>query len=457
MEAHDDSYVSRNGEIVDECATLRAEIARLESRITTLLSERVSRLLAQVPPGSPSFDAAERSMLCEVAAGLHITKAAAGRELGAAWMLHDRFARTTTALAEGSISLRHATTIAESAAAIPATDSAALSDYERQVVPFPAAETVARTAAFAQSVSASLVPEDMAERHRRARSGRRVTVTDLDDGMAHLSAILPAVLAHAIHDRLTATGHRLRDDAKAELRARHSDAASDPRCRDAEAPRSPSHRGGRSAQGDLGSAIGCDDADERTLDEVRADILADLLLTTAPTSTSNTALEAIHATVQVTVAATTLAARDQRMAEHDGHGPLLPQAARLLAGMATTWTRLFLDAHGMTVRTDSYTPTAEMRRFLRARDRHCRFPGCRRAARRCEIDHNYDHAKGGRTEISNLCCLCPTHHALKHPDHDQRWRWRAIQRPGGVIDWISPAGKVYTDAAPPRVQFVPSS
>jgi len=93
------------------------------------------------------------------------------------------------------------------------------------------------------------------------------------------------------------------------------------------------------------------------------------------------------------------------MAEHDGHGPLLPQAARLLAGMATTWTRLFLDAHGMTVRTDSYTPTAEMRRFLRARDRHCRFPGCRRAARRCEIDHNHDHAKGGRTEISNLCCL----------------------------------------------------
>lgn len=207
-------------------------------------------------------------MLCEVAAGLHITKGAAGRELGAAWMLHDRFPRTTTALAEGSISLRHATTIAESAAAIPATDSAALSGYERQVVPFAAAETVARTAAFAQSVSASLVPDGMAERHRRARSGRRVTVTDLDDGLAHLSAILPTVLAYAVHDRLTAMGHRLRDDAKAELRARHSDAASDPRCRDAEAPRSPSHRGGRSAQGDPGSAIGCDDADERTLDEV---------------------------------------------------------------------------------------------------------------------------------------------------------------------------------------------
>ena len=436
MEALDESYASRNGEIVAECAALRAEIARLESRVTALLSERVSRLLAEVPPGSPGFDAAERSMLCEVAAGLHLTKAAAARELGVSWMLHDRFPRTATALATGVISLRHAATIAESAAAIPATDSAALSDYERQVAPFAAAETVARTAAFAQSVSASLAPESMAERHRRARSRRRVTVTDLDDGMAHLSAILPAALAHAVHDRLTAMGHRLRDEVRAELRGCRSGTAGVTRSHDADAAGT--------------------DTDERTLDEIRADLLSDLLLTTAPTSASTTALEAIQATVQVTVAATSLAGREQRMAEHDGHGPLLPQTARLLAGVVPTWTRLFLDAHGMTVRTDSYTPTVEMRRFLRARDRHCRFPGCRRAARRCEIDHNHDHAKGGRTEIGNLCCLCPTHHALKHPDHDERWRWRAIQRPGGVIDWISPAGKVYTDAAPPRVQFAPS-
>src|SRR5690348_16402806 len=114
MEVLVDSYISRNGEIVDECAALRAEIAHLESRVAALLAERVSRLLAEVPPGSTGFEAAERSMLCEVAAGLHLTKAAAARELGASWMLHDRFPSTRAALAEGAISLRHATAIAES-------------------------------------------------------------------------------------------------------------------------------------------------------------------------------------------------------------------------------------------------------------------------------------------------------------------------------------------------------
>lgn len=107
----------------------------------------------------------------------------------------------------------------------------------------------------------------------------------------------------------------------------------------------------------------------------------------------------------------------------------------------------------MLVQTDSYAPTERMRRFLRARDRHCRFPGCRTPAHNCQIDHNHDHAKGGKTEICNLCCFCVGHHALKHPDLDDHWRWTARQGPGGVITWISPTGRVYTDAPPPCVQF----
>jgi hypothetical protein len=72
----------------------------------------------------------------------------------------------------------------------------------------------------------------------------------------------------------------------------------------------------------------------------------------------------------------------------------------------------------------------------------------------CEIDHNHDHAKGGATDLGNLCCLCTGHHALKHPDNDLRWRWSAVQSPGGVVTWISPEGRVYDDVPPPRVQFV---
>ncbi|SEG33225.1 hypothetical protein SAMN04488594_2591 [Microbacterium azadirachtae] len=117
------------------------------------------------------------------------------------------------------------------------------------------------------------------------------------------------------------------------------------------------------------------------------------------------------------------------------------------------WDRLFLDARGMLTRTDTYAPTERMRRFLRPRDRHCRFPGCRMPARPCDIDHNHDHARGGPTDVANLCCLCRGHHGLKHPDQDDRWRWTATPHPGGVIEWTSPDGRTYTDTPSPRVQF----
>ncbi len=43
--------------------------------------------------------------------------------------------------------------------------------------------------------------------------------------------------------------------------------------------------------------------------------------------------------------------------------------------------------------TAGYTPTAAQYRYLRARDRHCRFPGCRQVALRTDADHvvPYDH------------------------------------------------------------------
>jgi len=65
-----------------------------------------------------------------------------------------------------------------------------------------------------------------------------------------------------------------------------------------------------------------------------------------------------------------------------------------------------------------YTPTAAQYRYLRARDRHCRFPGCRQVALRTDADHvvPYDHhdpAAGGRTCVQNLVLLCRRHHRLK--------------------------------------------
>ncbi|WP_325058559.1 HNH endonuclease signature motif containing protein [Microbacterium saperdae] len=195
-------------------------------------------------------------------------------------------------------------------------------------------------------------------------------------------------------------------------------------------------------------------SDTRTIDQIRADLFTDLLLASDPGEAHGSGLDNIQARIQVTVAATALAGIDDRVAELDGHGPLHPDVARDLAGRNTGWSRLFLDAEGMVTETDTYTPTEGMRRFLRARDQHCRFPGCRMPVHRCEIDHNHDHAKGGRTRVDNLSHFCTGHHSLKHPDVDDRHRWTARARPDGSIAWTSPLGIVHQDRQPRRVMFV---
>src|SRR5262249_10783887 len=36
---------------------------------------------------------------------------------------------------------------------------------------------------------------------------------------------------------------------------------------------------------------------------------------------------------------------------------------------------------------EAYTPSRALKNAIRARDKHCRFPGCRRPAIHCDIDH----------------------------------------------------------------------
>ena len=194
--------------------------------------------------------------------------------------------------------------------------------------------------------------------------------------------------------------------------------------------------------------------DARTFDQIRTDLLIDLLLASDPTAVHGTGLDQIQAHIQVTVAAGTLAGLDDRLAELDGHGELHPDIARDLASRRGAWTRLFLDSAGMVTETDAYSPTDGMKRFLRARDQHCRFPGCRVPAMRCDIDHNHDHAKGGLTCIDNLTHLCRSHHTLKHPDLHDEDRWSAHLQPDGTVTWRSPLGRDYRDAPSRRVMFV---
>ena len=70
---------------------------------------------------------------------------------------------------------------------------------------------------------------------------------------------------------------------------------------------------------------------------------------------------------------------------------------------------------------DRYRHTPAQERFVRARDRTCRHPGCTGRAAWADLDHVAPHDDGGPTDCGNLCCLCRRHHRLK--THAQGWRY----------------------------------
>ncbi len=126
----------------------------------------------------------------------------------------------------------------------------------------------------------------------------------------------------------------------------------------------------------------------------------------------------------------------------EGHGPIDRETALELAASAPSFTRLLTHPETgavLSVGRASYAVPADLRTWLRVRDGTCRFPGCSRAARSCEIDHTRDWQFGHGTNHDNLAHLCPAHHHLKH-----QTGWAVRHRGGGVLEWTSPSGHAYT-------------
>ncbi|QCR41335.1 HNH endonuclease [Microbacterium sp. SGAir0570] len=299
-----------------------------------------------------------------------------------------------------------------------------------------------------EALAARLHPQAFTERHKTAVAERCVRVFHGTDGMSNLVASLPTVIAAGMLDRLTQMGQSVKD-ARVESAGADGGAAAGADVAGAGGADGPN-------PGDPDAAGSGEPADTRTMDQLRADILGDLVLGGAPVvdPTYGTdragGLGAIRARVQVAVTAETLMGRDDNPAEAVGAALIDAETARQLAGQVSEWDRLFIDPVTRTpVEIDTYRPTASMKKLLMARDQHCRFPGCRRAAIRCEIDHTIDHALGGHTHIFNLAHLCQRHHSMK-----QFTKWEVRQLGGGVLEWTSPLGRAYREDVPiPAVCF----
>ena len=110
----------------------------------------------------------------------------------------------------------------------------------------------------------------------------------------------------------------------------------------------------------------------------------------------------------------------------------------------STWRRLVTDPLGRLIDygTTVYQPPAPLQRFVKARDQHCRAPGCFRRAVTCDLDHIHPFSHGGHTSACNLQPLCARHHKLKHEAG-----WNLEVHDDGTTIWVTPAG-IRTQIAP---------
>jgi hypothetical protein len=95
--------------------------------------------------------------------------------------------------------------------------------------------------------------------------------------------------------------------------------------------------------------------------------------------------------------------------------------------------------------TPGYRPGAALDRYVRARDRRCRFPGCRRRVPAGgELDHDTPWP-AGPTAAANLAGYCTPDHRCKH----QAPGWTHRLHPDGTLTVTTPTGLTATTTPPP--------
>jgi hypothetical protein len=338
-----------------------------------------------------------RALRAELAAALRIPERTAETQLAVSELLVNDLPDTLAALVAGKISYRHAQIMVDHTTLL---DSETRGQLETMALPYARNLTAAKFERKIRSLRERANPETIRERHVRAASDREVTFTPDRDGMAWLSAYLPAPDALGAFNRISELATNLL----------HPD-------------------------------------EVRTLTQLRADVFRDLLIDGQPRDEASgvTAKVFGHDDLPTTLG------HDELPATLDGYGPIDPDTARTLAAHAPSFIRLLTHPETgavLSVGRDSYRVPQDLKNWLQIRDVTCRFPGCSRHASRCEIDHTHDWAHDGQTRHDNLAHLCKSHHILKHKSD---WQVAQARDGTGNLTWTSPAGRNYTTK--PEIQM----
>jgi hypothetical protein len=348
-------------------------------RAKAQLDGRAQHVLARLLDGDSS---GKEYVVEEVATALRIAPQTAQSRMHAAVEYAQRFPKLLASLATGETTLLHLRAVAEAARGL---DDARAGELETRVLERAETMTVGEFRAAAKRVAARLDPRGEQQRHEAAAPDRRIEYLPQDDGMASLWVYLAATDAAAVMARVDATARASVDEPGA----------------------------------------------ERTTDQKRVDAFVDLVTSGASGGTAKPL-------VSVTVADTTLLGLDDQPAELAGYGPITATVARRLADEPGCVLRRLPREASPLRQEPQYEPSNRLNAAIIARDGTCRFPGCRRRADRCEIDHIIARRHGGPTVDWNLHALCRRHHHLKHEAG-----WKVRRRPDGTTEWTSPTGQTY--------------
>jgi hypothetical protein len=390
---------------VSDCSTAECiSIAVALQRVIGWAQAEQARVLVRIathPDPTPAPEVETMSATAEVALALRWSHEYAADRMESAARLVQDFPDTLEAVTRGEVPFLHATVLVDKTAAL---DDASARKVEQRVLAKAGSQTISQFRSALRRAVNAVDTRTQDEQHQADLTDRRVCYQPAEHAMAWLNSFLPAVDAQAALTTVQGYADKLKD------------------------------------------AAGSDDP--RTADQFRADALVAIFA--AARDARNLDGRNLHGLpewqgrrphIQVVVALSTLLSIDNQSGELAGYGPIPADLARRLAADPTgTWTRLVTDHHGQLLdygRT-SYRPPQDLIDHIIARDRTCRWPGCHRQARRCDLDHIQDWSLGGETKPDNMQPLCRRHHRLKH-----HAGWKVHRRTDGTTVWTSPTGRTY--------------
>ena len=370
----------------------RVVVLRAHQRMASHYTAHAYGAMAAVSDSITEMDddpqLAAQSAAAEIRAALQLTRRAADAELGFALDLRRRLPAVWKLLEAGNIDPRRARAIIHATSHLPI---ATAQEVVNQIIDQAPRLTTGQLTARIRRLCINADPEEATDRYQDALSQRRVMSEPTPDGTAHLFGLdLPPQRVSAITDRINELARSLRSPTET-----------------------------------------------RTMDQLRADVLLDLLDGTAGTAPGR------RGTVDIHVDLTTLTQLDNHAGDLAGYGPVIADIARQVTEeqARAEWRYTITDPDTGRVIHNGITrrrPTASDRREVQATNPHCIFPGCRMPATNSDLDHRIPYAEGGPTTPTHLAPLCRHDHVIRHHAN-----WHHQPLPNGDHQWTTKLGHTY--------------